>query len=47
MRAPGRGRGEDGRRIVELERENRELHHANDLRTAIRFAAAEVDGRLR
>ena len=40
---------EDGRRIVELERENRELRRANEiLRTASAFfAAAEVDRRLR
>jgi transposase len=40
---------EDGRRIAELERENRELRRANEiLRTASAFfAAAEVDRRLR
>jgi transposase len=42
-------RSEDKRRIVELERENRELRRANEiLKTASAFfAAAELDRRVR
>jgi transposase len=37
---------EERRRIVELEKENRELRRANEiLKTASAFFAAELDGR--
>jgi transposase len=37
---------EEGRRIAELERENRELRRANEiLKSASAFFAAELDGR--